>query len=258
MTTPLRRITGYEKIALTMSKHDDLSIFRRFDILNAQNLLYLQAELHILEWEFQEQLAKDLTSTEGERKYYAFDWKTLDRVYQENQAILLYAETKQLQKPQRSRWSVLENILYRYIEPSDRLLGLEQNIWQEDRLRDDFVSLHPHPPQDLITRWLLRYLHKPYHRLIGKRNKTPDDPDRRASSPYEYDSNHLQYPVFVLTMVLSSLLPVVAIVILINVQSMGGRLGTLACFTAGFSLLLSLIIPDRLTKRVEIFAATAA
>ena len=84
MTTPLRRITGYEKIALTMSKHDDLSIFRRFNTLNAQNLLYLQAELHILEWEFQEQLAKDLTSTEEERKYYAFDWKTLDRVYQES------------------------------------------------------------------------------------------------------------------------------------------------------------------------------
>ena len=67
-----------------MSNHDDLGIFRRFGTLNAQNLLYLQAEMHALEWKIQTQFDEDLISTEKERKYYAFDWVTMDRVYEES------------------------------------------------------------------------------------------------------------------------------------------------------------------------------
>jgi zinc transporter ZupT len=54
---------------------------------------------------------------------------------------------------------------------------------------------------------------------------------------------------------LSSLLPVLAIVILYIVQNMPARLGIIAGFTAGFSFLLSLITN---ADRVANFSATAA
>lgn len=40
---------GYWKIARFMGRQDEYAIFRRFKSLNAQNLLYLQAELTHLE-----------------------------------------------------------------------------------------------------------------------------------------------------------------------------------------------------------------
>jgi hypothetical protein len=38
-------MNGYSKLASLMGAHPELAIFRRFGTLNAQNLLYLQAEL---------------------------------------------------------------------------------------------------------------------------------------------------------------------------------------------------------------------
>jgi hypothetical protein len=40
---------GYCKVARFMGRQDEYAIFRRFKALNAQNLLYLQAELTHLE-----------------------------------------------------------------------------------------------------------------------------------------------------------------------------------------------------------------
>jgi zinc transporter ZupT len=54
---------------------------------------------------------------------------------------------------------------------------------------------------------------------------------------------------------LSSLLPIVSIVVLYVVHSMPARLGIIAGFTAGFSLIVSIIMS---ATRSENFAATAA
>jgi hypothetical protein len=45
MTQPLRTPNGYTKLAIQMGQYSEMAIFRRFGALNAQNLLYLQAEL---------------------------------------------------------------------------------------------------------------------------------------------------------------------------------------------------------------------
>jgi regulator of replication initiation timing len=42
---------GYGKVARFMGRQDEYAIFRRFRMLNAQNLLFLQAELTHLEAE---------------------------------------------------------------------------------------------------------------------------------------------------------------------------------------------------------------
>lgn len=68
---------GYPKIAYLMGHHPELAIFRRFSVLNSQNLLYLQAKLTHLEAELQELAQSD----EGEpgRTNYKRDWWSLVR-----------------------------------------------------------------------------------------------------------------------------------------------------------------------------------
>lgn len=70
-----------------------------------------------------------------------------------------------------------------------------------------------------------------------------------------YPEKLLETITSVLSTILSSLLPVVSIVVLYLVQSMPARLGIIATFTAGFSVVLSIITS---ATRSENFAATAA
>jgi hypothetical protein len=69
---------GYAKIASRIATHPELGIYRRFGALNAQNILYLQAELHGLEQELQQYAAEDAAAANDEtRKLYSRDWHTL-------------------------------------------------------------------------------------------------------------------------------------------------------------------------------------
>ncbi len=54
MSLPTLDPIGYGAIATIMSSDRDLSIYRRFGVLNARNLLYLQSELMALETRLQE------------------------------------------------------------------------------------------------------------------------------------------------------------------------------------------------------------
>ena len=72
--TPNRR-TGwpsqsYSSLAELLGNHDGLAIYRRFATLNAQNLLYLQSELMILEDELKRlALADDGSESEQRRSF---------------------------------------------------------------------------------------------------------------------------------------------------------------------------------------------
>jgi hypothetical protein len=66
---------GYSKIAHLMGHHNELAIFRRFSVLNFQNLLYLQAKLTHLEAELEE-LAK-IDEADPGRANYKRDWWSL-------------------------------------------------------------------------------------------------------------------------------------------------------------------------------------
>lgn len=69
---------GYAKIASRIAAHPELGIYRRFAVLNAQNILYLQAELHGLEQELRQYASEDAAaSSDEERKLYSRDWQTL-------------------------------------------------------------------------------------------------------------------------------------------------------------------------------------
>jgi hypothetical protein len=70
-----------------------------------------------------------------------------------------------------------------------------------------------------------------------------------------FDDAHVRFPMATVSIILSSLLPVLAIIALYSIKSTGLRLGIIALFTAAFSLALVLVTN---ASRAENFAATAA
>ena len=77
MNSPYPRaevVIGYPRLATTIEAQPENSIYRRFGALNAQNLLYLQAELQWLEIELREQQVLDNQDTQGNGHKYATNW----------------------------------------------------------------------------------------------------------------------------------------------------------------------------------------
>jgi hypothetical protein len=71
------KINGYSKLASLMGPHPELAIFRRFNALNAQNLLHLQAEIVYLEHKLQECVQNGMASGHADRTIYDRDWQSL-------------------------------------------------------------------------------------------------------------------------------------------------------------------------------------
>ena len=71
------RVKGYPKLAGQIELRPELAIFRRFGSLNAENLLYLQAELSLLEDDLQRQQLEDNRSGHPRKGRYALSWYEL-------------------------------------------------------------------------------------------------------------------------------------------------------------------------------------
>jgi hypothetical protein len=69
--------TGYAKLASLMGKFPECAIFRKFGLLNAINLLRLQAELHDMEQQLKEVIDDDLQSGDPIRELYALDFRLM-------------------------------------------------------------------------------------------------------------------------------------------------------------------------------------
>jgi hypothetical protein len=67
-------VVGYPKLAAKFEVLPEASSYRRFGALNAQNLLYYQAELTYLEEKLQRQQKKDEIDQIGHGSSYAKNW----------------------------------------------------------------------------------------------------------------------------------------------------------------------------------------
>jgi hypothetical protein len=77
-TDPLAdRVKGYPKLAGQIELRPEVAIFRRFGALNAENLLYFQAELSVLERDLQAQQLADSRSGHPRKSRYALSWYQL-------------------------------------------------------------------------------------------------------------------------------------------------------------------------------------
>lgn len=70
---------GYPRLAHLMGSDPALAIFRRYGSLNAQNMLYMQAELNELESELHAVASEDRFSGHTEKERYSREWWRLAR-----------------------------------------------------------------------------------------------------------------------------------------------------------------------------------
>lgn len=68
------KVTGYPKLAAQIGLRPELAMFRRFGALNAENLLYYQAELVDLEKSLQKCQEADRASGVGRKPSYSVNW----------------------------------------------------------------------------------------------------------------------------------------------------------------------------------------
>lgn len=116
----------------------------------------------------------------------------------------------------------------------------------------DLVSINRVHEFDTVSQWLIRWFLEPYHRFLGHRRKVAHNADAEL---FHYDDVHLEIPANIISILLSSVLPVLSIAVLYVVHNMPARLGLVALFTAAFSLSVAMLTKAR---RIDVFTATAA
>lgn len=119
---------------------------------------------------------------------------------------------------------------------------------------DDLCTIYSGGDADRLTSIIQRYFG--YHVRSERPNKTPDSwhlPGEK--SIHYYPLSRITWIVAILSILISSMLLIGAIVVLYFVKEMSKRLGIVAAFTAAFAASLGLLTNAR---RAEIFGSTAA
>ena len=128
------------------------------------------------------------------------------------------------------------------------LEGLDRSAWDAN---EDLLVTTPDQLSDSFTRHVVSRLVEFYHQVFGSRHKPTDV----ENGIWKYEEKVVLRAADIIGTLISSLLPIVAVVVLYCVKDMLVRLGMVALFTVLFSLALVLVTK---AKRVEVFAATAA
>ncbi|KAF2195699.1 hypothetical protein K469DRAFT_649806 [Zopfia rhizophila CBS 207.26] len=261
---------GYAKVAQLMGTHSDVAILRRFQSLNVQNLLYLQAEIIHLESELREVARRD--TRKANRKSHAHDWWSLsqgeceadteqweavlairEKLEKYNDALLKQAAISRLESPTRHDLEFLRSWFQRPTMGSFPLLGLDRAAWDAEN-EGDLVALNARQAPDLFTRWFADKVIPKYHDIVGEKIKRPVS-EEFGTGIFKYEESTLATIARLATTVVASVLPLCSVVILYIVRDNVLRLGVILILSACFSLALTLMTNAR---KIEVFAATSA
>ncbi|KAL8788161.1 MAG: hypothetical protein Q9213_001800 [Squamulea squamosa] len=279
---------GYPRLARLMGSNPALAIFRRYGSLNAQNILYMQAEINELEKELQDIAREDRLSEHAERQRYSREWWRLARAQgadslqwkkclevraklneyscvsprnaetrltlRLDSALLNAKEVFSMTAPIEQDIRFLRTWLSRPESGDNFLRGGEASLWGIDNT-SDLVALSKRPGEhDVFTNWIANSVLYLFHRYIGHwiDHKTPNDEEAGFT---EYNDTKLMAALTLLATLLSSTIPVLSTVVLYFARGMPLRLAMIAVFVTLFCSTLAIFTNAR---RVEIFAATAA
>ena len=102
---------GYAKLSSLISTDSEFAIYRKFGSLNAQNLLYYQAELISLEADLQELAESDRRSQDTDKRLYAENWYELSRAENgKDQQIKKFDKIRKVLKQYSSYVSTFEEV----------------------------------------------------------------------------------------------------------------------------------------------------
>ncbi|KAH7548991.1 hypothetical protein J3E72DRAFT_410348 [Bipolaris maydis] len=267
-------VVGYPKLAAQMEILPELSMFRRFGALNAQNLLYMQAELAYLEKKLRERQQIDANDPSGKRSAYALNWFWLKGSENtdagEQQALILrirqvlkeyndalIQQASILKYPKPSPWDLhhMQNYLQTSEMGSNALTGDDARIWgsvlDRDSQNPDLITLCPREKKDAFSAWAAESTIINLFRCGCARFMKPS----RVHGVVGYQDGTVYRVTYWFTSILASLIPIASIAVLYRVQSMSARLGIIA----GFNVLVSICLMALTgAKRAEVFAITAA
>ncbi|KAL8858580.1 MAG: hypothetical protein Q9178_004874 [Gyalolechia marmorata] len=193
-------MADYQKLAGMMANHGEVAIFRRFDKLNLKNLLYMQAELILLEAELHQMELDEKSAVNSSKPAYPFSVDNLREAacsgkvtqwtkYQEvqsklqayNGAVMQYLALRKVVKPDANSVECLREWLDRPEGGDFFLKGREAETWEEV---EDFVSLdYQQPRKDALTRLINEKFVPWYHRRWVHRFK--------MSPPWSLDDSRL-------------------------------------------------------------------
>ena len=103
-------VDGYSKLAELYGQKPEVAIFKRFGRLNAENLLFLQAELLLLEQELKEIIAEDLRSENEQVRLYARSFWAMEHYSQHGGDSLQWLKRIEIKKKLKE-YSTLSTIL---------------------------------------------------------------------------------------------------------------------------------------------------
>ncbi|PMD29525.1 hypothetical protein L207DRAFT_538709 [Hyaloscypha variabilis F] len=210
---------GYARIATLMGRSPELGIFRGFKMLNAQNLLYLQAELTQLEIDLGKLREND---------------RAADR------SLAYFTVLCNQEPPANSDLKFFNTWLMDKDMGNLPLRGLDRTIWGDAKLTPDLITIKRGRESDMLSQFFI--LRKPAEDLA----------ENGALS--EYSDAHVLAVLEVINTIIACLLPLSSIIILYCVSSLLVRLGIVIAYVVVFSACLALFTRAR---RVEIFAGVA-
>lgn len=268
-------VIGYPKLAGQIGLLPEIAIFRSFSALNAQNLLYLQAELIHLEQQLRKQERADsINAAQGNKATYAVNWFWLyqskhdgdedqlklvqtirARLKEYNKALLQYSTILDLPKP--SKWDL--NDIQSYLETDDMgplaLIGDDATTWgstaHPKTYNPDLITLRERHNEDAFSKLVTEKVIKLLFRCGCARWK-------KSSSVYGavgFKDRIFLRIAFWITTVVASLLPIASITVLYCVHSAAARLGVIAAFNVVVSICVAAFTT---AKATDVFAVAAA
>lgn len=264
-----------------MGRSENFAIFRRFNDMNMLNLMALQAEISDLrdrlytQCEIDDAKGKDYSTSmlhllesrkdsPENRKQYDLVIKIRWKMRQYNKLLLQVSELSKLEQPRGSYISAfrewlgdskggMSKGLFKNIEA---WLWLEKDIRGEN-VEHDYVALAaPKVERDPFTRVVIYPLVRSYHALWGSKRLDKRFVVDEESQYVEYSEEKMEKVGLVMSTVIASILPVVAVLGLFFVKDLLKRIYIMIGITAGFAGLLA-IMSNGKGKRIEIFAANA-
>ncbi|KAF3040788.1 hypothetical protein E8E11_001906 [Didymella keratinophila] len=267
-------VIGYPKLAAKIEILPEAAIFRRFGALNAQNLLYYQAELTYLEQDLRAQQKVDDDDQKAYGRSYATNWiwlkkskedgegRQLDLVLEIREKLAKYNEAviqqaKMLKYPEPTAWDLqhLQDYLGSQEMGPRAMVGEDSLTWglksQNISAKPDLVALKPRAKKDAFSVWAAESTIFNIFKCGCYRFMNPS----QVHGAIGYEDTTIYRITYWFTSILASLIPIASIVILYRVQSMPARLGVIAAFNVLVSVCL---MGFASAKRSEVFAITAA
>ncbi|KAM7207231.1 hypothetical protein V8F20_002497 [Naviculisporaceae sp. PSN 640] len=282
---------NYHRLAEIMSKGKSWGIFRRFDDLNMLHLMALQAEIMELRDLFRDRCRRDdAANLRAEVDLYsgyfhalrnsystgdrcskcsetpsrAYQYSQLgllttlrERMSEYNNLLLQVSQLSQAPDPPKNQLLELQDFLCSPSGGRNFLKGSEAFTWKESEPTAYLSVNRAHVENDPFTSFMTYRVALLFHRLCGGRGTKSRKIGKLVDEEAQlrlYSDSTLEKTSHIISVIISSTLPVLTIFVLNSLESTEKRLGLTVLFTAVFGILLAIFST---AKRAEIFAATA-